>query len=210
MIPLLLSLASAHAQMGQLTLDTRVPAQMQLDRGAWMSVPAYGGWSAHVSPGMHVVHLADAWGATLFHGRVVVQPGTAHTCTLTPRKLSCRASGPVAYAGAPPLAPARPLPPTYAAPPPTAVQLVVRSIDGEWADVLVDGLVVAEMRNQREAIVTLRPGRHTVEVREFLGRTPYTWAQVDTGYATVMTLGLAEDRPITFYDAGAYTVLRGG
>ena len=90
------------------------------------------------------------------------------------------------------------------------MQLVLRSVDGEWADVLVDGLVVAELRNQREALVTLSPGRHTVEVREFLERTSYTWAQVDTGYASVMTLGISEDRPITFYDEGAYAVLRSG
>jgi hypothetical protein len=209
MLPLLLSLATAHAQVGQLTLDTRVPAQVQLDRGAWMSVPAFGGWSAAVAPGVHTVHLTDAWGATLYRGRVVVQPGAAHLCTLTPRTLACRTTGPVAYGGSPSRPPSRPVYPSYA-PAPAAVQLVLRSVDGEWADVLVDGLVVAELRNQREAIVTLTPGRHTVEVREFLERGAYTWAQVDTGYAHVMTLGIAEDRPITFYDEGAYAVLRRG
>jgi hypothetical protein len=118
--------------------------------------------------------------------------------------LSCQATY---FAPPAPVAPARPVqagPACYA---PQAVDLIVRNIDGEWADILVDGLVVAELYNDPQAIIRLSPGVHTIEAREFMDRLPYYSVQVDTGCASMITMGIAENAPFMFYDRGAYNVL---
>jgi hypothetical protein len=106
--------------------------------------------------------------------------------------------------------PAAPPPPPQATRPPppplpASVRLVLRSLDGEWADVVVDGKVVAEFRNQDEVIVTIKPGKHQIEVREFMDDTPYTTGRLDTGYASEITFGLREGERMTCYDHDGYT-----
>jgi len=83
---------------------------------------------------------------------------------------------------------------------PDQVELIVRSTDREWADVLVDGKVVMEFRGAPEHQVTITPGLHTIEVREFMEDDDYASGRLDTGYASRVTLGITENRPITCYD----------
>lgn len=88
-----------------------------------------------------------------------------------------------------------------AAPPlPSKVKVVVRSLDGEWADVVVDGKVELELRNQDEGFIWVTPGRHTVEIREFMADDPYASGRLETGYAETITLGIKEGKPVTCYD----------
>lgn len=90
------------------------------------------------------------------------------------------------------------------APPPPAlparVQLVVRATDGEWADVLVDGRVVMEIRNEDSGMAWISPGVHTVEVREFMAERPYSTGRLDTGYSEQITLGITEGEPVRAYN----------
>ncbi len=94
--------------------------------------------------------------------------------------------------------------PGFAAPAPaaapTSVRLVLRSLDGEWADVLVNGKVVAEFRNEDEKVVTIPAGLHTIEIREFMEEVPYAKGRLETGYATTITFGLREGAPVEVYD----------
>jgi hypothetical protein len=83
---------------------------------------------------------------------------------------------------------------------PDRVELIVRSIDGEWADVLVDGKVEIEFRGKTEERVWVTPGIHTIEVREFMEDRGYATGRLDTGYAARVTLGIAENTPVTCYD----------
>lgn len=95
-----------------------------------------------------------------------------------------------------------------AGPPPAVpdrVQLVVRSSDGEWADVVVDGRVVMEIRNEDEASAWISPGTHTVEIREFMEDAAYTSGRLETGYASHVTLGITEGQPVRCYDHDGWT-----
>ncbi|MBN2798178.1 MAG: hypothetical protein JXX28_03455 [Deltaproteobacteria bacterium] len=104
----------------------------------------------------------------------------------------------VVYSQAPPpphAPPAAPPPPL-----PDRVQLVIRSTDGEWADVVVDGKVVLELRNEDEGMAWVSPGVHTVEIREFMEDEPYARGRLDTGYAPQITLGITEGAPVQCYN----------
>jgi hypothetical protein len=83
---------------------------------------------------------------------------------------------------------------------PSQVKMIVRSTDGEWADVLVDGKVVAEIRNTPEITVWVTPGMHSIEVKEFMADRAYSRARIDTGAAGVFTIGLTENAPMVCYD----------
>jgi len=83
---------------------------------------------------------------------------------------------------------------------PSKVSLVVRNTDGEWADFLVDGKVVAEFRNEEEIKVTVSPGTHTIEVREFMQDKGYTRAKIDTGVSSEVIVGLTEGQPIECFN----------
>jgi hypothetical protein len=89
---------------------------------------------------------------------------------------------------------------------PSRVSLIVRNTDGEWADFLVDGKVVAEFRNEDEIKVDISSGTHTIEVREFMEDKGYTRAKIDTGFASEIVVGLTEGQPIEcFNHDGCYT-----
>lgn len=85
-------------------------------------------------------------------------------------------------------------------PMPTSVSLLFRCTDGEWADVVVNGKVVAEFRNDDEMRVTVKPGTHTIEIREFMEDSPYTKAQINTNRKSEIVIGIAEGRPIECYN----------
>lgn len=95
-----------------------------------------------------------------------------------------------------PAAPARPAPAAV----PTEVRLVVRNPDNQWADVRVNGQVVAEFRNEREHTVTLRPGVHTVEFVEFMGSEPFSAGRLTTGDADEIIFGIEDELRVTCYN----------
>jgi hypothetical protein len=90
-------------------------------------------------------------------------------------------------------------------PMPTSVSLLFRSTDGEWADVVVDGKVVAEFRNDDEMRVTVKPGSHTIEIREFMEDGAYTRAQINTNRKSEIVIGITEGQPIECYNHKACT-----
>ena len=85
-------------------------------------------------------------------------------------------------------------------PRPTNVSLVIRSTDGEWADVLVDGKVVAEFRNDDEIQVTITSGSHTIEVREYMDDNADPRAKIRTGAKDAIVIGIKEGQPIECYN----------
>jgi hypothetical protein len=100
-------------------------------------------------------------------------------------------------------APAPPPPPARALP--AKVEVIFRSLDGEWTDVRIDGKVALELRNQDEGTVWLTPGTHTIELIEFMEDRPYASGRLDTGYAARVTFGLTENQPATVYDHDGWT-----
>lgn len=83
---------------------------------------------------------------------------------------------------------------------PSKVTLILRSTDGEWADFVVNGKIIAEFRNEDEIKVRIKPGNHTIEVREFMKDKSYTRAKIDTGYADEVVVGITEGQPIECYN----------
>jgi hypothetical protein len=184
-------LASASSQL-VVSVDGGI--EISVD-GRWSDL-SDGRFTFPVTPGRHVVVARKARGE-VFRGVVDVGWQETVRCRWDDGAFTCR-DGAVAT---PVTAPVRPAPPVAWRPPvPSQVKLVFRSTDGEWADVLVDGLVVAELRNQPEAVVWTTPGQHTVEVREFLGRGSYAAQRIDTGYADTFTFGIREHQPLICYD----------
>ncbi len=91
---------------------------------------------------------------------------------------------------------------------PTSYTLVVRSLDGEWVDVKVDGRTAVELRNSKEGQTSLSPGVHTVEVYEFMDEDrPLARARITTGATERIVIGVAEERPVECYDPSACTPL---
>jgi hypothetical protein len=148
-------------------------------------------------PGATVV-VSDGGGAAYVGvpGAYVMTP-TPQVVVTTPQVV---VTAPVATPAPQPQATQPPPPPL-----PASVKLVLRSLDGEWADVVVDGKVVAEFRNQDEMTVTIKPGKHQIEIREFMDAKPYTTGRLDTGYASEITFGLREGERVTCYDHDGYT-----
>ncbi len=74
--------------------------------------------------------------------------------------------------------------PTPTGPAPTApaasIPVVLSSTDGEWVDVRIDGASVAELRAAGERRITVKPGRHTLELYAFMADAPYHRAVFDT------------------------------
>lgn len=110
-------------------------------------------------------------------------------------------TGPVVVAVLPPAA----LPPIATGPAPAAlgpVPVEFRSVDGEWADLYVDGEKRAEYRvNSPAVVLSLTPGAHKVEIRDFMGSE--TW---DTGHLMVvgggtMKVGFGKKSGVEVYTA---------
>jgi len=156
-------------------------------------------------PGMGVIVAPGSPGA----GAVTVGVGTYGTdVTVTESSTTTTTTTTVGMGGMPALgvtvsettmttgepAFAEPEPVLFEPPPPLPdrVELTVRSTDGQWADVVVDGKVVMEFRNEDEKKVWITPGIHTVEIREFMQDQGYATGRLDTGYAARVTLGITE------------------
>ncbi|TNE86466.1 MAG: hypothetical protein EP330_22270 [Deltaproteobacteria bacterium] len=75
---------------------------------------------------------------------------------------------------------------------PSSVKLVLRSQDGEWIDLKVDGKVVGELRNDDELVITISPGVHTLEFVDFMGKEPYARGQLYTHDQAEIVFGVKE------------------
>ncbi|MCO4748209.1 MAG: caspase family protein [Proteobacteria bacterium] len=84
------------------------------------------------------------------------------------------------------------------------VTLILRSQDGEWVDVRVDGEVVAEIRNDDEERVTITPGVHTVEFIDFMADDPYASGRLDTAGLSEIIFGVRETG-VELYGNGSWS-----
>lgn len=108
-----------------------------------------------------------------------------------------------AYPTTPPTPTAPPVP---AAPVRTApVEVQFLSTDGEWANVYVDGEKVLEFRNNNKGTVTLTPGLHTVEIRDFMENQTWAKGQVKVGAVAPLKIGFSKQGTVEVYnDPGAW------
>ena len=86
------------------------------------------------------------------------------------------------------------------------VTLVMRNIDSAWANVRVDGRLVAELRGASDLErVSLSPGIHQVEVRDFMDRELWSSGRLVVGCTSLLEMGIGEDRaPIVYNDPNAW------
>lgn len=84
---------------------------------------------------------------------------------------------------------------------PGTVQLVSR--DDEWVNVWIDGQEVAELRNfeDKRATVQLSPGRHTVEVWDFMNSELLVQGTVFIDPGSQSSLGIYENRVEAYGEA---------
>ena len=83
---------------------------------------------------------------------------------------------------------------------PAMAKLYIRSLDGEWADVRVDGKVVAEFRNQQEVVVDISNGMHRIDVVPFMGDKATSSVSIGSIVNNTATIGIDVDEPIICYD----------
>lgn len=88
---------------------------------------------------------------------------------------------------------------------PDAVRFVIRNANGDWADVRVNGAVVAEFRNERELVVELKPGLNAVEIVKFMEESPFVAGRLVTGRAREITCGISLDAGMVCYDHDGWT-----
>lgn len=170
-------MVSARATAGEGRLLVVAPLsstgqlQVELDGKAW---PAGAARSAQPVPaGARMLRLRVD-GATRFEGTIDVLPGMSTVCLLS-AALRCelQSGGVTSAEPAKPPAPEPPKPPLSTEP--VTVTFVLKD-SFDLSNVYVDGKRVAEFRtNDKEKSVTLSPGVHTIEIREF---TEFeTWAK---------------------------------
>jgi hypothetical protein len=92
--------------------------------------------------------------------------------------------------------------------PPGQVRLVFRSTDGEWADIRVDGKVVAEIRNNDEAVAIVSPGLHTIAFHAFMSDKPFVIGKLDTAVQETVTFGVDTDGGVQCFDHDGWRVTR--
>jgi hypothetical protein len=86
--------------------------------------------------------------------------------------------------------------PTEAPPAPVAeVVLVLRSLDGTWADLVVDGKLI-ELRNQHEITLPLPAGPHVIKARAFLQVEPWSILHWTTGSEPRVVVDVAAGKPL--------------
>lgn len=217
MLLLLCALASAS----QITLATDAPVGVWLDGLVVPYVPGtLTAVAADVPSGPHLLVLGDAAGRVLY-GAEIVLPENAdarvrwargrfvlvETVALpVPPALVVDATSRVRAGRLPPATlPAPPAPlPAPVEDLPSVVEF--RSVDGEWANVRVDGELVAELRNGDEArAVTLEPGPHTVEVRNFMDDEVWATGSLLVSGGGTIKIGIAEERaPEVYNRTGAW------
>lgn len=73
-------------------------------------------------------------------------------------------------------------------------------------DVVFNGKVVSEFRNEDELRVTVSPGSHTPEIRMFMEDDAHTKAQINTNQKAETIIGNTKDQPIECYNLkGCFT-----
>ncbi|GEM_PF-6113789 len=87
------------------------------------------------------------------------------------------------------------------------VGLRIRSLDGEWADIYVNGALLARIRNQEEAEAFVPQGTHILEVREYLADEPYSRAELTTGDTPEILIDVEQDQPIRSFNHDSFKLL---
>jgi hypothetical protein len=92
-------------------------------------------------------------------------------------------------------------PPAPATPAPVATTLIIRTTDGGWFDLKLDGAPHG-IRNSSELKIRLSPGTHTLAVAEFMDDTPHARAKVEGGQLREVIVGIAAGKPVECYTDG--------
>lgn len=87
------------------------------------------------------------------------------------------------------------------------VGLRIRSLDGEWADLYVNGDLLARIRSQEETEAFVPQGKHILEVREYLASEPYCRAELVTGDTPEVLIDVEQDQPIRSFNHQAFRLL---
>lgn len=104
-----------------------------------------------------------------------------------------------------------PAAPATRAPAPTAakydpVQVELLPLDGQWANVWIDGEKVGEFRvSSPMQTVSLPAGRHKVVVQDFMDREVYASGYLELGAVSPLRLGFDADGVEVYNDAKAWT-----
>jgi hypothetical protein len=77
---------------------------------------------------------------------------------------------------------------------PGYVEIVVRSLDHAFVDVLVDGIVVLELRTSDTASFWIPPGAHTIAFSGFLAPSPYASGRLEAVAGAPITFSVREGR----------------
>lgn len=90
--------------------------------------------------------------------------------------------------------------------PASPVRVELTPIDGTWANVRIDGRLVAELRGFDKTVsLTLPPGIHTIEVRDFMDDDVWSRGQLIVGGTPTLRIGIDEDAaPMVYNDPGAF------
>ena len=87
------------------------------------------------------------------------------------------------------------------------VSLRIRSKDGEWADLYVNGSLLARIRGHEELEAFVPQGNHLLEVREYLADAPYCRAELITGDTPEILLDIQQDTPIRSFNHQGFRLL---
>ncbi|MCO4746171.1 MAG: hypothetical protein KC912_15345 [Proteobacteria bacterium] len=210
---LLLALSTASAADASLRVDSDHGVYIEVDGVRWAREAEEPNTTVgDTEPGRREVRVISPHGRVLYTGLVDVPSGYEVRCTWTNRAFDCPQALAIHQPEVTPTAGSRPfgivLIERTPTPVPEFVDLVVRATGGTWTDVVVDGLVVMELRNSPEGRVRITPGRHTLEFRDFMSDRGWATGQIDTRLAEVLTVGVSEDKKVTFYDSRGW--LTGG
>jgi hypothetical protein len=87
------------------------------------------------------------------------------------------------------------------------VGLRIRSLDGEWADIYLNGALLVRLRRHEEAESFMPQGKHILEVREYLADEPYCRAERVTGDTPEILIDVEQDQPIRTFNHDTFRLL---
>lgn len=86
------------------------------------------------------------------------------------------------------------------------VRVELHNIDGTWANVRIDGRLVAELRGPHdEQALRLAPGVYTVQISDFMDQRVWSTGQLRVGCTDELRIGIDERRdPVVYNDPRAW------
>lgn len=225
----MLLLLASFAHAGTLGVSTRVDAVMYVDGRPIDARPGSGpAWLELDATGTHLVEARTSSNRPIAALSVVTPDGVELVVEYQDRQFavtSVRATpgaraqvGPpgtpttiiVDVNGAPPRPPRlpeeeKPAPkPVAARYDPVSVELL--PLDGQWANVWIDGEKVGEFRvNAPKKVITLAAGRHKVVVQDFMDNEVYASGYLELGAVSPVRIGFDDDGVEVYNDPKAWS-----